>query len=265
MFCEVHQALNTIINFSENCDYSEKEKKFVKTLDYSKFETILRMINDQDKIINKQYSLYKQKYNTMKFEYVCDVVNTNEQEYHTVIDSTDEELILNALSPECLCNYILDNQAKNNIFITLNYGSNLHDSAHQSILMIDNKAKKIYMIDPNGKSDFFDSVFMQETNFYVEIMLSKYFSQLEKFGLNYKYVYVNEWNKENIALNKNFKNDYIGTGNCVIITLLIINILTIFNIQPGDAFVLINNLSNDELLYFIKQYSLGVYNILRNK
>ncbi len=265
MFCEVLGALNVITDFTSNDNYTKNEEKFVKTMDYKKFEQILTIINDQSEISDKQYSLYKQEYLDMKFEYITDVLNTDNLEYHTVIDSTDNCLLLNTLSPQYLTNYILDNQNKKYIFLTLNYGSNLSSVAHQSAIMIDNYNKKIYMIDPNGKSDYFDSIFLEKTHRYVENLLSNYFLELNKFGLDYKYVHMSSWNSKNIVINRNFNSEYISNGNCVVTTLMLIHLIVMFEINPVDAFILLNNLSNDELLYIIKEYSIGIYNILSNK
>ena len=265
MFCELQDALSPISSFSNNYNFTAKEQKFVKTMNYKKFEYILNLINDQSEIKNQTYSLFKQQYTTLKFEYVSEVVNTKNDEYHTVIDSTDDYLVINALSPEFLSNFILDNHNKKYIFLTLNYTSNLMKSGHQAILMIDNQNKLIYMIDPNGKSDYLDNVFMEQTNFYVETLLSKYFSELNKFGLEYKYIYSASWNEKQISINKKFDNNFIGNGHCVITTLMLIHLIITFDVKPDIVFELLNNLSNDELLFLIKEYSLGVYNILCNK
>lgn len=266
MFCQVNDAFNSITSFSNNFEYTQKEKKFIKTLDYDKFEFILNMINDQYEIKDKEYSLFKQEYSNMKFEYIADVINTEKHEYHTVIDSTDNCLLLNALSPLYLVNYISNNITKKYIFLTLNYGSTLMDSSHQAAIMIDNHKKTIYMIDPNGKSDFLDNVFHETTNYYVETLLSNYFSELNKLGgLNYRYVPTVEWNNKKIAINKKVNNDYVGGGNCVVITLMLIHLIVAYSANPINAFEMLHNLSEEELLYIIKEYSLGVYNILRNK
>lgn len=265
MFCELQNAFLSITSAAANNDYTEKQKHFITRLPYQKYEKVLSMITGQTPIKDREYSIYKQLYDNLKFDFISNVINTDNNEYHTVIDSTTEHLLLNALSPQCLCNYILDNYSNKYIFLTLNYGSNLHDSAHQSAIMIDNKSKKIYMIDPNGKSDFFDHVFHEPTNFYVETILSKYFGELNRLGLKYEYVYTQDWNPSKMALNKNFKDKYIGSGHCVITTLMLIHLISIFNINPQDAFNMITNLSEDEISYLIKEYTVGIYMVLANK
>lgn len=264
MFHKIQESLGGILSFSDNTgDFTEKEKKFVQTLNFKKFETILRMINDQGEIEKKEYCIYKQNYETLTFEFVSNVTNTDHDEYPTIIDSDNDSFILNALSPQCLSNFILDNQSKNFIFLTLNYTSALHESYHQSIIMFDNEKKLIYAIDPNGTYDFFDKLFSERTCYNIDALLSTYFLELHKFGLNYKYVFISDWNKKNIYLNKKFDNQYVGSGHCVILSLIVINLITHFSVPPNVAFDYLNNLSMEEILYYIKEYSLAIFNILQ--
>lgn len=263
MFCDILQDFETITSFSENGDYTEKERNIVKKLNYKKFEKILQILNNQTSITNTEYAIYKMAYNNLKFEFVTQMQGYNEREYHTVIDSTDSHLILNILTPECLANFILDNDKKKYIFLTLNYGSNIHDAGHQSIIFINNSIKKIYMIDPNGRSTYFDSIFNELTNPYVEMMLSRYFSELIKFGLEYSYVDTMTWNPDTMIINKTTDNDYVGSGNCVVTALMLIHLISVHNFAPEVAFERLSKLSKEELLYLIKEYSLGIYSLMK--
>lgn len=265
MFSKVQDTLSSITGFAEHGVFDDKVKNTVRRLRYDYFEQILNMISDQQPIKQKEYSIYKLDYDSLKFEHISDVENGSEYEYHTVIDSTDKYLILNALSPTFLCNYVLDNSNKRFLFLTLNYANTLMDSAHQAAFMIDNHQKKIYMLEPNGKCDYFNNVFHQDTSEFVEILLRNYFNQLSNLGLEYKYVHIDKWNHENICINKRFANNHIGNGHCVITTLILIHLISINKITPDEAIKIFKNLSDEEILYIIQQYSLGVYNILCNK
>ena len=264
-FIHIQDTLSSITGFADQGVFDEKVKNTVRRLRYDFFEKILNLISDQQPIKNKEYSIYKLDYTKMNFEHISDVENGSDYEYHTVIDSTDKHLILNALSPNFLCNYILDNSNKRFLFLTLNYANTLMDTAHQAAFMIDNERKKIYMLDPNGKCDYFDNVFHQETSDFVEILLRNYFNQLIILGLDYKYEHIDKWNKEKVCINKRFTNSYIGTGHCVVTTLILIHIINTNKLTPEEAIRVFKNLSDDEILYIIQQYSLGVYNILCHK
>lgn len=265
MFCVLNDALDLITSFSSNHDLTTEKKNFVRTLKYDKFEFVLNLLNNQNKILDKEYALYKLNYGTFEFNHISDIYSQNHKEYHTVIDSTDDCLILNILSPQYLSNYIYDNYDMKYIFLPLNYGSHVMDTAHQSCIMIDMHNKTIYMLDPNGQSTYLDSVLCKSnTNEYVEYALSKYTDLLKIYGLDYKYEHAHQWNPNNYAINKWFANEYIGRGHCVVTTLMIIHLIAIHNFTPMNVFEKLSNLSEDELLYIIKEYTMGIYNLLNN-
>jgi len=124
------------------------------------------------------------------------------------------------------------------------------------------------MLDPNGKSTYFSNILFDHaksigSNFYTEMILFKYFSLLNDFGLNYKYVYVNKWNPNKCVINKRFDNEYILSGHCVITTLMIIHLISIQKLTPQYIFEMLSKLSDDELLFLIKEYTLGIYSLLK--
>lgn len=266
MFCEIHNAFDKITSYSNNeQDYTPEVKKFIERISYPQFDFIQRKINGQTKLSDREYAIYKLNYTTLECEFISTVTNYDPTEYHTTFDTTDQYLLLNILSPQTLCNYILDNQHTRFIFIPLNYMTMAKESGHIASLVIDNKTQKIYMVDSNGKSTYFDHLLGQKLNQYIELMLLNYVNELNNLGFSYQYIFVNEWNNKEMYFNKYFDNQYIGIGHCLILTLMISNVMTQFNMDPKDAFELLSQLNDDELLFLIKEYGLGIYNMMRFK
>jgi len=266
MFCEIHNTFNKITSFTKtNQDYTSNIKKFIERIGYQQFDHIQQNINKQTKLFNREYAVYKLNYTTFEFEFISLVANYDPTEYHTTLDTTDQYLLLNTLSPQTLCNYILDNQHTRFIFIPLNYMTESKDSGHIASLVFDNKTKKVYMVDSNGKSTYFDQLTGQPMNQYIEYILLQYINELNKLGFLYQYTFVAEWNANNLYMNKYFKNDYIGVGHCLILTLMISQVMTNYNIIPKDAFEILSQLEDEEMLFLIKEYGLGVYNMLTIK
>ncbi|ARF11792.1 hypothetical protein Klosneuvirus_2_228 [Klosneuvirus KNV1] len=266
MFCEIHNAFNKITSYSKNSqDYTQEVKKFIERIGYQQFDYIQRNINKQTKLFDREYAVYKLNYTTLQIEFISLVTNYDPTEYHTTLDTTDQYLLLNALSPQTLCNYILDNQQTRFIFFPLNYMTESKDSGHIASLVFDNQTKKVYMADSNGKSTYFDQLLGQPMNQYIEYMLSNYIKDINNLGLSYQYVFIDEWNAKNLHMNKHFKNSYVGVGHCLILSLMISHVMTQFAIIPKDAFELLAQLEDEELLFLIKEYGLGLYNMLRNK
>ena len=261
-FNEISATLKSMIYNTDSIAKFDKDEQIkLKKLAYSKYEKIINMINSQSPIIDKEYSLYKLEYSTLAFEKISDICNDKRDNYVNVIDSTDTCLLLNSLSVEYLANYLLDHSHLDNVFLTLNYGSNLSSAAHQSCIYFDNANRKVYMLDPNGRSTFFNSIFGQDMNYYVELILAKYVAELSSYGLEYEYITCDRWNKDEIVLNKHFKNDVLDPGHCVITTLLLIHMVNTY-IDPSLAIQMFKHLTDDELLYFIREYSIGVYQLL---
>lgn len=263
MFCEIQNAFHKITSLSKNNqDYTQEVKKFIERIGYQQFDYVQRMINKQTKLIDREYAVYKLNYTTLQFEFISLVTNYDPTEYHTTLDTTEQYLLLNALSPQTLCNYVLDNQHIRFIFIPLNYMTESKESGHIASLVFDNLTKKVYMVDSNGRSTYFDQLLDQPMNQYIEYMLSNYIQEINKLSFSYQYIFTSQWNSKNLYMNKHFKNDYIGVGHCLILTLMISHIITQFNMDPKDTFELLSQLSDEEILFSIKEYCLGIYNIL---
>ncbi len=262
MFNNIINSLETITSLSSNCNFDEKIREFMKTMSFSTFEKLLMMLSGQKKLKNKQYAIYKQTYKEMKYELIDYITNILDDVYPFVIDSCDESLILNAIAPFCLSEYIKQNCKQKRIFLPLNYYTGLQSTGHQAVIMFDNSRKKIYVIDPNGKPTFLNELFDTDLSSEIETMLTKYFSELKNFDLNYKYVCISEWNKNNICINRTFNNELIGSGNCVVTTLLIVQVICSLSLTAKEIFRSFEKLSDEELMFLIKTYSSGIYNTL---
>jgi len=264
MFTQINNTLSSVISFSNSCDLTDKMKKFNRTLNYKKFDKLISLINDQSIISNKEYVLYKQKLDVMDFEVESYILEDTNEIYPLIVDAIDDYLLLNSITPNCLAEYIKKNYNLDYIFIPLNYGNNANDNSHQSMIMFDNRNMKIYNIDPNGKSDYFNNIFDNDMSFEIDTLLCNYFSDLKIFNINYEYIYSHVWNNKKIALNISFKNEYVGSGHCVIFSLMLIHLISVLKISSNKAFEMFSTLSESEILFLIKEYSIGMYNIFNH-
>lgn len=261
MFSIIQEAIYPIIH-KYNAEFDPKHKKFVERLKYKQFDKVIRLINKQKKIKKAQHIIYKQSYITLNMEPVSYVFTKIRNVYHTCFDVSDEYLILNALTPYYLYKYINKNRHINYIFLTLNYGCNAKIQHHQAGILIDNKNEKIYLIDPNGFPTYFNELFGIDMSYMIEKLLYEYFLELKKFGFNYEYIFTYQWNPNCICLNKIFPdNNYIGSGHCVILTILIFHLINVFNYNPIEIYEMLNKLSDEELLYIIKNYTTTIYKL----
>lgn len=263
MFSIVHNSLNGVSSFS-NGTLLPEQKKSISTISYSTFEKILEMINNQPIIKYPIFSIYKQHFDNEGdhiLEFIDDIKNPHNETPSFTIDVTDNCIVMNTLSLECISTYIKHNIKEKYLFFCLVYGCELKDTTHQGIVMVDNNNKKIYLLDPNGSPTYFNDIFNFYVNYEIENMIENYFTQLKFFDLHYEYVHITKWNPVNIVLNKRFNTNEIGSGHCVVISFIIIHLIATLNYEPPKIYNILKDFSDDELLYIIKDYSSGIFNI----
>ncbi len=268
MFQTVQQIISSITDLSEgkettDKEFTDKHKKFLTQMDYKYFDKVFQMITNQKPIKNPQYSIYKMAYDddALECEFVSYVLSDPGDVYHTVIDASDKHLVLNTLTPACLAQYIKDNEKNETVFITFNYSCSAQDAQHQASILINTKTKKIYLVDPNGSTCYFNNIFDMGLDTLVEKMLHNYFAELKKFDYDFKYEFIGTWNKKTVALNTSFKDTFIGTGHCVVLTSILAHIISILKCNPLDAYLMLKELSEEEMLFIIKEYTSAIFNL----
>lgn len=267
MFQEISAALDNIINIGNpDQEYDEEKRNKVKKISYGTFYHILNMIHNHRMINLEDTVIYKQNLFTDKFEEVTYVLYDKMMDlFPIVIDSSDDSLILTAPSTYFLAEYIKKEIKNNYIVIPVNYACGLIDSGHIAILAINNVAKNIYLLDPNGKPDYFNNVFTEDVSQNVELLISNYLNLLKQFDLDYKYVNMKDWNPTYKSINNSLDSKYdinVGNGNCLIITVMLSHLILKADFDPSIIYEAFVNLSTEELLFLIKNYSLAIFSLL---
>lgn len=97
---------------------------------------------------------------------------------------------------------------------------------------------------------------------YIEKMLDQYIKSLMLEDIEYRYIYTKTWNEKNICINKHFPNSSIGNGHCVIISLLLIHYMVITKCEPYEIYKILNNLTDEQILTIINNYSANLYELM---
>jgi hypothetical protein len=266
MFQQVCEMVSGITALSDGKDYDAKtHKKFVSTLEYKHFDGLLQLINSQNAIKKPSYSIYKMDLKTWETELVDYVFDASGNEYHTCIDVTDGYLVLNTLTPACLAEYIRAHEKMGVVFLSFNYSCAAKEAGHQAAIMINIKTKRIYLMDPNGSPTYFNNIFEANIDVMLEKMLHNYFAELKSVGYEFRYEFIGSWNKGGLYLNGELKNEYIGSGHCVIWTFILAHLISHNKYSnPIEAYKLLTSLSEEERLYIIKEYTMGVFCLFRS-
>jgi hypothetical protein len=284
--------IDPLLNFIEDglCDQKILDK--IKKLRYDEFEQIINILCDQVSIhkFKPKYSLYKIDIVSHKFEHLLNIdTQLHSSEYHTTIQSDMNSLVLHTLSPESFILYTTDNfnKKKRYIYIPMCFSINDLKHGHQTSLIVDTFDFKVYLYDPNGQSNYFNNIhalkYLKDlgVNFdknnqddqrllhsmyfdgteLVDKLLCGYFKIIsDMIGVKYTYIPQDLWNPFNKTLNPKFNNSLIDSGHCVITTILILHYLHISQSDVTTIYTAFTNLSEDDLLYIINGYTLGIYN-----
>jgi hypothetical protein len=177
------------------------------------------------------------------------------------------------------------NNNKRYVFIPLIFNSEINESGHFTFLIFDVLNNKVYMMDPNGESSYFDDVIIlhakkNKTFKDVELeMMSEYMiinseQLVEKliniyvkklnvdFNLTYEFVQRTKWNPLNLVLNKHLDNSNIPGGNCVIISTILMYYLINKQSELIEPYKLLSEISSEQMTQIINGCSVGMYNIM---
>lgn len=252
------------------CD--DKIVKYIQTIKYNKFEKLMEILFQQKTLttIEPYFSLYKVEFeNDINSEVYHHIdIYTNPKTYHTTIQTDDNLMLLHILSPPSLIEYIVEhNDGRKYIVLPLIFGSEL-SSNHQTMIAIDLIDNKAYLINPNGRSDYFKykHIDKKHINFsqLIDKLLEYYFNELINFGIFIEYIPNDKWNKEEICINYSFKNSIIGSGFCVSTSILLAQYLTITGLKPEEMIIKFKHIDRETLLNLINNYTYGLYTLLEN-
>jgi hypothetical protein len=259
-FTGILKSLNSITEFSSNEPLSERALHCIKMLSAADVNIILPIICNQQPLVKPTYFIYKQTLQDDRFEYITTFDDPKSNTPPINFDVSDDSLILNILSFEDIIKLLNSNLT--HIFLTVVYFCNSKDCGHQSVLFLNVVQQEIYLIEPNGRPTFYDSVFKHNVGIKLENMLRTFFEEFNVAnGYQFRYIHTNEWNPTEICLNKQYES-IIGSGFCVALSLILCHVIVSFQYHPTKIYKMLKDLSNGEMLIIINDYSSAIFNIL---
>lgn len=281
---DLFDPINELVPFMEYDICDENILRNIKRINENHIEKLLHVLCDQNliNISNIVYSIYKMDIHTFNFSHHIDIIPNGHGQNHTSIQSELNYLLLHILSPESMALYLTENISRNKryTFMPITFGHEYTDSGHMTSLIFDNREYKVYLYDPNGRSTYFNTIYIDaylknggkmenslrkdmyvSTENLLNALIKSYVDELyNKYRIKYEFIPSNNWNKNDGVLNKNFKKSVIGNGHCVIITIMFLHYLSITEDNVENIFNKLTNVCDEELLYIINCYSMGIYN-----
>jgi hypothetical protein len=259
----------------------------IKTFSHEKLSKMMSYITSQPHYIdtNSTYSMFKIDILTNNMSYCLDFAHDYESEI--TINSDHRYIYFTILSAKSTFDYICNNPKNfKYIFIPIRLYSNIDDIAHQAIIVFDVHNSKVYFADPNGKTTMFDNILYlyaksncdNDYNIYkcfddmyinseklIEDLMKLYIEQINIFSnTKFKFVERNIWNTKASSLNHDYGSTMIGSGHCVILTILIANYLSNTQCDISKIYEIFENLQDEQIIQIINSYSTGIYELLMN-
>jgi hypothetical protein len=253
------ETLFYLSNFLSDEIYEKKIEKFFSHKYSTKiFNTLSSSFLNQTNNLGTLCAIYNFSSDKSILKYVTEVIVHSDQ-LHNII-KFDTSIILRMTHPEKFAQFIKTNNNRF-LWVPFGYDSEYIESLHQASILIDTKVKTIYLIDPNGSGEYFNSTVGSTGSDIVENCLEQYFKQLEIYGLKeYVFMKTDLWNPKHICLNSSKLNKYtIGGGKCVILSILLIHLTVLIDKSVISGYLLLHRLSDDELVYIIEKYMVAVY------
>lgn len=232
----------------------EQVKFSISRLGISNYGYTFSKLLNQPYITNPIYSIYTQDFESDEFNYITDYIPENSI-FPISLDITSEKISMDVLEVQTLIEYI--KICDKNIFLPIIYSSDLKDAGHIGFMLVDSEQNCAYLVDPNGKPTYFNNVVNYNVSDKIEEMLYKYFK-----CVGVEYIHSNIWNSNNIVINKNFRNNYISSGHCSILTIMLSHMICKTDMSPKEIYQILGSLNNYELMFVIKIYSEYVYMLL---
>jgi hypothetical protein len=147
------------------------------------------------------------------------------------------------------------------------------EAGHMTVLFFDVASRIVYLVDPNGRSSFFDSAlqvigadgaelcshppeYASRSQYLVDTALRGYVESLNQVSkAPWFFVSQIEWNPDGQAVNRNIAISHIGNGHCVVTSLAIAHYAALCGQTPSSAVARFAALPDARLISLITSYN----------
>ncbi len=255
-------ALSPLANngFNELEKYTEREAYITATLSPKYEAIILKELLDQPYIHNPEYSIFQYDIQKHTLELITSFIEKNSI-YPINFQIADKNVIVNCLSILSLGTFLI-NSDNRYVFLPVNYESEVKKGGHRATLVIDNKDNNVYLLEPNGRPSYFNTL-VSNSEAAIESFYEQYFDMINSmFQTKYKYIKTHIWNHKNIVLN-NTSNVKLSNGDCMILSMILCQLIKNLEMTPEVMYQKFKSMSDDECVSLIRSYSMGLIRYVR--
>lgn len=266
---------------------NDVELNILKKIKYDTYDLVTNFLLEQISIKTfcPTYTLYKVDIITHLCSHHLDIVTDITDQYHTTLQATDKLIMLHTLSHSTLILFLSEHKRrlKRYVFLPVMFGHELEKNGHCTSLAFDTFKNKVYFIDPNGMTTYFDKLLIDlfdhhnkdalgvflddmiiESEKLVEILFQTYIADLNsKFDTKFEFVSRQIWNKSKFSVNSPLPTSVIGSGHCVISTILINHLLHMSQMDVFDIMKTLGSMSIETNIEIINNYSIGFVDLVK--
>jgi len=266
---------------------NENTLSILQKMTFSMYDELTNFLVDQISIKTycPTYTIYKVDIMSKLCSHHLDIDTNIGDMFHTTIQATDKFIMLHTLSQNTLILFLSEHQSrlKRYLFLPVVFGHEIHQTGHCASLVFDMIEHKVYFVDPNGTTRYFDhllidlfahfnkgikDVFIDEmaidTEELVEILFKMYIVDLNlKFDTKFEFVPRKIWNMSEYEVNRSPSNSVIGDGHCVATTILINHILHASQENISDVIKALGTIPVEANVELINNYSIGLTDLVK--
>jgi hypothetical protein len=273
-------------------ELSKLEYGQLSRLGYDAYSNLIELMTSVNDIASnpayiKMFSLYRVNIAGESIaERYTDVEGIEKGMFHTTLQSDGAHIYLHTYNPMIMAGFIENNSEKSHIFIPIMASVEADNSVtgHALAIYYDVKTKFAYLMDPNGRTGYYDDALIKIANtksglhipdeiindMYingsekVDMLMRRYISDLnEHLTGKEKYVYVSStiWNSLDIPLNRSIPGA-INNGHCMMFTLMLIHCISLTGKSLIDVYRDLVLKPDTQLGKMINGYSLYIHSMV---
>lgn len=278
-------------NFITPGNVSKYQYDKLTKLQYKHYNFLIKLLCNMDSITdNKKYinmfSIYKIGVLNDTASHELDIECDVGENFYGTLQTDGNNIYFHNYHPMIMGNYVNDNKLLRYLFFPFVASVEVkNESGHALCIVIDTKLNEMYLMDPNGKTSYYDDVLIRfsksisdlhipdefiremyiDSSSKINKLMSCYVDDLNKYlDTKLRFVPNTEWNVMGKALNRKLGDGVIQSGNCVAMTIFLMHYLTLTQSSLKSVYSAILKYSDTELSHIIDSYSLSIYNLLNS-
>lgn len=244
--------------------YEQHSKTVVSRIRLNMYKTILNTIVGQNNIINESYITltYEKETNIITISNPIKYIKDDMNSYSTIHEYKDKNTYIQLHSYEEILELLLLNENQKYLYIPIGMSSNAHSSGHMCLLIFNMELNIVLYFDPNGFTKY-------NNNTIINKIFDNYIVNLSELShKKFTYIPQNEWmitsdfnlNAEYRVTNNDF--NYIDSGHCVCITIIIAYLLTHCELDINTIIGKLGKLNEQTKIDTIMGFTDTMYSIL---